>query len=96
MTTAKKRTTLWMDPRILRKLKLIGVHRDQPIGNVIEALVDFSESAKFIKDDEFQRRFKALLDTALANAGRRAVWEGDPPGADFEAGQGPHGDDVEE
>ncbi|UFN48906.1 hypothetical protein LPC08_23395 [Roseomonas sp. OT10] len=96
MTTAKKRTTIWIDPPVLKQLKLMGVDRSQPIGNVIEALVDFAGMGDLIKDETFRRRWNALLETAFANAGRRAVWEGDPPGADFDGGQGPSGDDIED
>ncbi len=96
MTTAKKRTTIWIDPPVLRKLKFLGVEHDQPIGNVIEALVDFTEMAQFVKEEDFQRRFASLLKMAFANAGQRATWEGDPADDGFDAGQGPRGNDLDE
>lgn len=91
----KTRTSVWIDPHILRELKLLGVMRNQPIGNVIEALLDFSKMGQYITDPDFQRRWTALLATAFANAGQRATFEGDPPEAGFAAGQGPNGDDLD-
>jgi hypothetical protein len=92
----KKRTTVWIDPPVLKELKLLGVLHEQPIGNVIEALVDFSKSAEFVSDPKFRKTFAALLEMAFANAGGRGVWEGDPPEAGFDAGQGPNGNDLDE
>lgn len=96
MTTSKKRTTIWLDPPVLRKLKMLGVVHNQPIGNIIEALVDFTEAGQFIKDEALRNTFQNLLEMSLINAGRRATWEGDPPEASIEAGQGPAGDDLDE
>lgn len=96
MTTAKKRTTVWIDPHVIRKLKHLGVEHGQPFGNVLEALADFSEMGKFITDPNFRKLFDAMLQTAFANAGGRATWEGSAPGDEFDGGQGPSGDDLEE
>lgn len=93
---SKKRTSIWIDQWVLRDLKLMGVERDQPIGNVIEALVAFAKSGKHVNDPVFQRRWKALLDTAFANAGHRATIVGDPEAVGFEGGKGPDGDDLDE
>ena len=92
----KKRTSIWIDPAVLRQLKMLGVQYDQPVGNVIEALVDFAGSAQGIADEAFQRRFKALFDTAMANGGGRATFDGDPPGAGMAPGMGTRGDDTDE
>lgn len=77
MTKSKKRTSVWIDPEVLRELKFMGVEHDQPIGNVIEALVKFSKNGTFDKDESFQRRFGALLKMSLGNAGRRVVQSSD-------------------
>ncbi len=95
MPTAKHRTTLWIAPHVVKKIKFLGVEHNQPIGNVIEALTDFAGAARYVNDPEFQRRFEALLGMCFANAGQRLTWEGDPPEAGFDAGQGPRGDDLD-
>jgi hypothetical protein len=94
--TEKKRTTVWIDPHVLRKLKIMGAVHGQPIGNMIEALVAFTEHGQYIKDPMFQKRFAQLLEMAITHAGGRAAIEGSPPEAYFDAGQGPNGDDLEE
>jgi hypothetical protein len=73
MATTKQRVTLWIDPYVMRELKFLGVEYDQPVGNVIEALVKFSKKGDLINDETFQRRFDNLLKMAFANAGRRGA-----------------------
>lgn len=69
---AKKRTTVWIEPDVMKRLKYMGLDHDKPVGDVIEALIDFAKSGQYIEDKVFRDRFEALLDTALANAGIEA------------------------
>lgn len=95
----KKRTTIWIHPLVLKKLKLMGIHRDQPIGNVIEALVKFTDMVNYVNDEDFKRHWNAMLDTAFLNAGHRAGWkeEGEVmPNRIVEGGKGQNGNDLED
>lgn len=64
----KKNTSIWIDPHVLKELKLLGVEHDKPIGDVIAALVRLAKSDRYINDETFQSRFQALRDSAFLNA----------------------------
>ena len=65
----KKNTSMWIDREVLKAMRMIGVARDLPNGDVIAALIEFSEMGSVIDDPIFTKRFNLLLDDAFANAG---------------------------
>lgn len=70
--TRKQKYHIALEPDIHQKLRIMAARVGVNVGDIIEGLVKFSESGRFIKDETFQRRFKGLLDTAIWNAGRSA------------------------
>ena len=64
----KKRTSIWIDPCVLRELKVMGARRGQPIGDVIAALVKFADMDRLATDEAFRTCFGELLDIAFDKA----------------------------
>lgn len=69
----KKTYSFRAEPGVMKSLKLLSALYGKPLGDIIEGLIDFSESAHIIKDEDFQRRFKALFDQVMVNAGIAGV-----------------------
>jgi hypothetical protein len=46
MAEQKKRTSIWMEPHVMRELKFLGVEHGRPVGDVIEALLHLNRAAK--------------------------------------------------
>ena len=65
----KKTTSFRLKPSVIKKLKYLSFETAKPIGDIIEALVEFSESGKYIDDEKQKERFNNLLELAFLNAG---------------------------
>ncbi len=78
MQNETKLRSIRMSDDALKGLKLIGVHHDMKIGNVITALVELFhlDEAEYITDQQFKDQFRQMKLTALANAGLTAGYIG--------------------
>lgn len=66
----KRNTSIWLDPLVQRKLKLLGIKWDAPVGDIIEGLLATAETCyEFEGDPEWRKRFWAIFDTCMLNAG---------------------------
>lgn len=84
--TYKKKYQIAIDPDVMDTMKSLAIKYQKPIGEIVEGLVKFTDSARFITDDVYVTRFNALLETCLYNAGNRGGWvlpEGGESAEDF-------------
>jgi hypothetical protein len=84
--SSKTKHQIALEPKVMRTLRILAVEHGKPIGDIIQGLVDFTESARFVSDEMFVKRFNALLETCLANAGSEAGWivpEGNETAVEF-------------
>jgi len=58
----KKSTSFRLEPQVLRKLKYLGFDHAKPIGDVLEALVNFVELGNMVTDADFKSRFNSLFE----------------------------------
>lgn len=78
MSHSKKMTSIRMEPRILKELKFLGVEHDKPLGEVIEALLEFSKADQHVFDDDWNKRFRDLREDAFVNTGTIGGYAGEP------------------
>jgi hypothetical protein len=71
---AKKITTLRIEPSVMNALKDLAKKHGKPLGDIVEGLVDFIDSARFVTDDDYVKRFNSILETCLINAGESGGW----------------------
>ena len=60
-----KRTNICLDEEQLKLLRHLGQLRDEPVASLVREAVDSwleAQGARRLSDDEWQRRFEALLD----------------------------------
>ena len=60
-----KRTNICLDEEQLKLLRDLGQLRDEPVASLVREAVDSwleAQGARRLSDDEWQRRFEALLD----------------------------------
>lgn len=69
--TYKKKYQIAIDPKAMDEMKALAVQHGKPVGEVIEGLVDFAASARFVSDETYIKRFNGMLETCLVNAGQR-------------------------
>lgn len=85
-SSTKEKFHLAVEPEVMRALKDLAIRFEKPVGDILEGLVDFTESARFITDEVYVTRFNALLETCLYNAGNHGGWvipEGGESAEDF-------------
>lgn len=62
---AKKSTSLWLDPGVQRRLKILSAQHGAPVGDVIEALVSVYEIVSEAKEPVSARGIRALFESCL-------------------------------
>ncbi|MEA5087560.1 MAG: hypothetical protein VB033_01445 [Solidesulfovibrio sp.] len=70
----KKFAGIRIDPITMKRLKMFAVKWDLPIGETIEGLLNFTESASKLKDPEFLDRFRNLLSQSMRKVGEFAPY----------------------
>ena len=57
----KKSTSFMIEPDVIKKIKYLSIDYEKPIGDILEALVKFSESGGYYNDEKFKEQFNALF-----------------------------------
>lgn len=70
----KKLTSIRIEPNVIKKLKYLSVKYERPLGEIIEGLVNFSESGKFLTDPKEKKTFESLLKYSILQTGNRSTW----------------------
>lgn len=71
----KKNTSIWIEPRVQRELKILSAKHEKPVGEVIEALLEFSKITEgngpiryYNIPEEHQDFIKTMLQTLFVAA----------------------------
>lgn len=46
---AKKNTSMWLEPSVQRRLKMLATEHNKPVGDIIEGLLNFAEKVRSCK-----------------------------------------------
>ena len=57
----KKSTSFMIEPDVIKKIKYLSIDHEKPIGDILEALVKFSEAGGYYNDEKFKEQFNALF-----------------------------------
>ncbi len=69
----KKIVTFRIEPSVANRLRALAQKYERPIGDILEGVLDFLESPKYVTDEQFKTRFAGLLDMSIVNAGDDGV-----------------------
>ena len=87
MNTDTRVTTIRLNPRDQKRLKLLSAEWGKTVGQVFEGLLDFAELSVDSEDDWGQATRKALLETCILNAGIEAVFDEGEDGEPVKPGE---------
>jgi hypothetical protein len=65
----KKIVTFRIEPSVADRLRVLAQQYERPIGDILEGVLDFLESPKYVNDEQFKTRFAGLLDMSIMNSG---------------------------
>jgi len=77
----KKSTSLWLDPIVHKRLRLLSAEHGMPLGDVIQALTTFQERlAKSFPEGVTPARVGAFWRACIHNTGKAPHWWGEEVG----------------
>ena len=72
----KNNTSIWLEPSVQRRLRILAAEQAIPVGDAIKALLDFVEIGLQDGDPKFAKRFCGYLGRCLRDVGSETFFEG--------------------